>query len=78
MSAIKLPVKVVSRGDVFVVFEPDGKQVSTTLRHESEAKQIAVALNLHDDLVAELVRLKDVVGKHDFEIIRNLLERTGQ
>ena len=77
MSAIKLPAKVVcTTSGLNILIDADGVTICNTGGSSGLAVEIVVALNAHDALVAELVRLQDCVGSQDRESITALLEST--
>lgn len=75
MSAIKLPVEAYPAYSVFWrVIDSDGNLVVGGTS-EQEAKQIALALNLHDGLVAALEIAKGSLVGTDYEIIVHVLSK---
>ncbi len=76
MSAINLPVESYQGHDGSWIVNDQTTRLCQSLTKD-QAEQIAISLNLHDELVSELTRLRDVVGETDFELIGKLLERAN-
>jgi hypothetical protein len=77
VSAIQLPVTISTDPEHpawFRVCEADGT-VLVARTSGPHAEQISIALNLHDELVAELERLQGHLGEPDYDIVAALLAR---
>lgn len=74
MSAIKLPVEAYKGHDGSWFVHDKHSRLCQSLT-EPQAKQIALALNLHDELVAALELAKGSLVGNDFVIVAKVLSK---